>query len=221
MRYIIHACPQRMWYVVKYLAPSMRIQGITDYEIICDYQGLGNLESCMNIFGGMPDDDGGAWHLQDDVIICHNFKELTELYDEDIVCGYVYKANHSDKIGYVPVDFMWYSFPCIYIPNQIARGCAEWFYNLGNDNPEYNCRIETNKYDDWFFREYVTLHYPDAKILNLVPNPVDHIDYLLGGSVINKTRGSMQTRAFHFKDADLVDKLEEKLNKQRKEVGGE
>ncbi len=30
MRYMIHACPPRMWYVEEFFIPSMKAQGIRD-----------------------------------------------------------------------------------------------------------------------------------------------------------------------------------------------
>ena len=55
------------------------------------------------------------------------------------------------------------------------------------------------------------VNYPDYKVLNLKPNLVDHIDYLLGGTVINKERKNKNVRAVWFEDLDLVENLEKKL----------
>ena len=52
MRYLIHACPQRLWYVNDYLIPSMLLQGVKrdDIEVWNDADGRGNLTSCMESF---------------------------------------------------------------------------------------------------------------------------------------------------------------------------
>lgn len=208
-KYIIHACPERMWYVYEYLIPSMKQQGIFDQDITvkCDNERLGNLESYMKSFQYMDDEDG-TWHITDDVIICRRFKEITELYDDGIVCGFsVFPTN---KVGLVNYSDMWWSFPCIRIPNYLARECAKWFYSYAINQDEYKKRIESKIDDDWFFKEFLRLNYPDIKVLNLQPSIVDHVDYLIGGSLV---RGCIvKIRAKYFDDQDLVKALEKKLN---------
>ena len=39
MKVLIHACPQRMWYVEEFLAPNLRSQG-AEVEIWNDVQGI-------------------------------------------------------------------------------------------------------------------------------------------------------------------------------------
>ena len=80
MKYMIHACNSRLWYVQEYLVPSMLNQGIEQDDIILyvDENSVGNLASCINSFLALPDDNKGVWHLQDDVIISRDFKERTE-----------------------------------------------------------------------------------------------------------------------------------------------
>ena len=75
-RYLIHACPRRMWYVEEYLIPSMLKQGIAkgDIRVYNDKEGEGNLRACMKAFALCEGIPGGTWHLQDDVCICRNFK---------------------------------------------------------------------------------------------------------------------------------------------------
>ena len=36
MKILIHACPQRMWYVEEFLVPELRAQGAENIEIWCD-----------------------------------------------------------------------------------------------------------------------------------------------------------------------------------------
>lgn len=214
--YLIHACEQRNWYVEKYLIPSMIEQGI-DRDNIKVYldKDKGCLEACMDSFLNLPN-YGETWHLQDDVIICHDFKTRTEhysKYDCGIVCGYAYELDDSSKYkGKVPVYQMWYSFPCIKIPNFIAKMCAEWFYKEGKYDSEYRMWVKSKKYDDAFFKAYMLNEFPyDVTIKNLVPNLVDHIDYLIGGSIINRIRCEKETHAKYFEDTYLVEELEKKL----------
>ena len=214
-KYIIHACEERLKYVENYLIPSMIEQGISDsaIELCCDDYHIGNLSRCMEIFSTMTG-DGGAWHLQDEIVICRKFKEITESYDDGktIVCGFVWdKDVNVDYVGYVEPQYMW-TFPCIYIPNHMARGCAEWFYNKASKDPKYKLWVMENRYDDYFFQEYIKTYYPTIEVLNLKPNLVDHIDYLLGGTLVDKWRKDYQVRAAWFEDLDLVEELERKMN---------
>ena len=216
-KYIIHACPGRMQYVENYLVPSMKDQGIDDIQIKCDNNRLGCLESCMQIFMSTYG-DGGAWHMQDDVIICRDFKERTEKYklgqsDSSIICGFAYvNDENSRKTGKVDPQAMWWSFPCIYIPNHLARECAKWFYTKARYDPKYTKWTVSKKFDDAFFKEFIVQNYPNATVLNINPNLVDHIDYLIGGSSINKMRTEKQTRSMYFNDLDLVDELAQKIH---------
>ena len=210
--YVIHACESRMWYVNDYLLPSLHDQGISDTRVYCDTKNVGCLESCMSIFSHMPA-DGGAWHIQDDVVISRDFRKKTEKYSgEDIVCGFVFEKDESLRYdGYVVPKRMWWSFPCIYIPNRYARECAQWYYKEARFKREYADWVKAKKFDDAFFKEFMKLHYPNWYVLNLKPNLVDHVDYLIGGSVINGTRNYPQTRAVYFNDTDIVDSLELEL----------
>ena len=216
-KYIIHACLDRMWYIDDYLIPSMIDQGIdpSDIKVGCDTKRVGNLQSCMDIFSHITQ-IGGTWHMQDDVIICRDFKKRTEEismeHSHDVVCGFVIeKDGNSKHVGYVKPQEMWWSFPCIWIPNNLARECVHWFYDVARYKSIYSWMIPTKKYDDYFFKEFMIVNYPDYKVLNLKPNLVDHIDYLLGGTVINKERKNKNVRAVWFEDLDLVENLEKKL----------
>lgn len=221
-KYLIHACLPREWYVMEYLIPSMLAQGIRDenISIYLDKNEEGNLESCMKAFESVPDDDGGIWHLQDDILLGSNFKELTEKYDSGIVCGHCY-AKHKDRcdcIGEVGIDKMWYSFPCIRIPNQIARGCAEYYHNDILPNRIYAPWIVAKKFDDTIFLMYLSSHHPKMTALNLVPNIVAHIDYLIGGTCAGKDRGELEPMSMYFDEMDLIDDLKKELEKRNDEI---
>ena len=212
MKYMIHAYPSRMWYVSEYLVPSLTAQGISinDITIWNDDKGRGCLWSCLDSFASLQDEPGGTWHLQDDVIICRQFAKLTKENDDGIVCGFFCKNfDLFSKPGIVPARDQWYSFPCIRIPNEMLRPFREWL-DSKMDNPKYSQYVAENKHDDWFWKEYMkTL---DMMALNLTPNLVDHIDYLVGGTLVNSARLVKVNRAAFFPDADLVDNLENELN---------
>ena len=63
-------------------------------------------------------------------------------------------------------------------------------------------------------------HRLGVKIINYIPNLVDHIDYLIGGSTVNKEREKWhkQSRAAWFSDRHLVDKLTMRLEERKMEA---
>ena len=218
--YMIHACPKRLWYVTEYLIPSMLDQGISKDQISVfnDTTHMGNLAACMASFESLANKDGGTWHLQDDVIISRRFKELSEKYDCDIVYGfsgyYDHPKNNPTKFyppGKVLPEQMWSSFQCVRIPNDIAVAWAKWMRTDIIGNPVYRDYWEPNIMDDWWFKQYIKQTYDYSIVLNLAPNIVDHVDYLIGGSIINKKRLKPIYRARYWEDEDLVDELTLKL----------
>lgn len=224
MRYMIHSTPSRQWYVDDFLIPSMLQQGIKEKEIDvrCDTEGKGNLTACMSsfLYCGQNTADG-TWHLQDDVIISRNFAELTQKYNSGVVCAAVVKDWGPDytKIGIQPAQNHWYSFQCIRIPDSLAGECAVWFFTDASKRQDYKfqSRIRRKKHDDDFFRYFLLEKHPDMQILNLKPNLVDHIDYLIGGSLINDERERKVNRMIWFEDDDLADELEVRLKQYRAE----
>lgn len=218
-KYLIHTYPKRLWYVNEYLIPSMLEQGIEkeNIEVYNDVKGEGNLLSCMKAFA-MCKGDGGTWHIQDDVCICKDFKERTEYYDQGLVCGFsslLYDGDIEEKKGAVNRDNMWFSFPCIRIPNEWARNCAEWVTTQIIGNFAYERYWKNGRNDDWCFRQYLKQFHTDCVALNIMPCLVDHIDYLLGGGSGGKR--NKPVRAQYWKDNDIVLKIEESIGSKRSE----
>ena len=89
MRYMIHSCNQRLWYVKKYLIPSMLEQGIDINDIILfnDFLSVGNQKafyySCKYIKQN-EQLDAGIWHLTDDAMISHDFYKRTRYVPNSI-----------------------------------------------------------------------------------------------------------------------------------------
>ncbi len=211
--YVIHACPKRLWYVEEFLVPSLKEQGIENIDVRCDNFKRGNLLYCMDIFGRMTG-DGGSWHIQDDVVICRDFAQRTAKYDgkNEIVCGFAWdKDPNIDKIDHVQQSDMWYSFPCIYIPNYIAKECSEWFFNKGRYDGRYLSFSVKGQFDDYFFQKYLMEYYPELPVLHIKPSLVDHIDYLIGGTTVEAIGRDEVSRAKWFDDPDLVNQLKERL----------
>lgn len=217
MKYLIHTFPKRLWYVEKYLIPSMIKQGIKkkDIYIYNDEQGFGNLfaflDSISFIINNLSEEKG-IWHLQDDVIISKHFKEETEKANNKVINGFVNKWYASvEKTGIVSVNEFWYSFPCVYIPNRYLDDFINWVEKVKEHAP-YRKRYLTGRYDDYFFYKFLEEEYPIDKMINLKPNLVDHIDYLLGYT--SGKRKKVPVRAEYFEDLDLVEDLERKLKNE-------
>lgn len=216
-KYMIHAYPKRMWYVEEYLVPSMIEQGIDkdDITVWNDGNGDGNLQSCMKAFESLGN-EGGTWHLQDDVVISKHFKEYTEKNDSGIVCAFcneVFDKENVNLIGIVPVRWAWFSFPCIRIPNKYAKECAEWYFEKVVPNNLHEDLASEGKNDDAMWKVFIIEEHPEEMCYNFIPNLVDHIDYLIGGSASNPQRDGVR-RGYRFSENDVVEELEKKLKER-------
>lgn len=210
-KYLIHACPSRKWYVDEYLVPSMLKQGIkeSDIAIYNDERKLGNLKAYIDASSIVSELDGGTWHLQDDIVLSKRFKTYTEIYDRGIVCGFCSLYNEDTSVGIRPAKDMWYSFPCIRIPNIVLKSFIDWLCSP-EIQTKFRAYILANKFDDSLFREYILENHRSMIIHNLYPNIVDNIDYMIGGSIINYTR-DMQMTSLYFNEDDVKEELKHSL----------
>lgn len=210
MECMIHACEDRMWYVEKYLIPSLQEQGV-DSTVWCDNVD-GSLKSYIKSFHSLPY-SGYTWHLQDDVIVCSDFKKRCEdLGENRIACGFYSRYDVKDKhtkSGEVTEEEMWYSFPCIGMPNIIASDFADWLLR-DEIQHKYQAYMQYNKYEDMLFRFYIVECLGGATVINIEPNLVDHVDYLIGGSKINVQRDEPVT-SLCFYEKYLVEDLKKEL----------
>ena len=204
---IIHTYPARRWYVENFLVPSLQDQGLENIIIVNDKYHIGNL---MAFVLSLKSAEGG-WHLQDDVIICKDFAKRIKKYKK-LSCGFCAEGFEVGEIieGPTTIENMWYSFPCLYIPEDIAEEFYKWFMEEREKGEEFRQMINTGKMDDLIFKEYLIKNHPGMKINNIAPNLVDHIDYLIGGSIANKARSKI-ARAKSFPDPELVKDLEGRL----------
>ena len=207
MQILIHACPARMWYVDGFLVPELRRQGAEHIEIWNDTAGKGNLRACMESFAARQG-DGGTWHLQDDVLICRDFVRRAREHDSGVVYGFCCEAFTDDPemTGRVPVEDAWHSFQCVRIPDAYARGCAEWLAGAGRNHPDYPKWIRSGSMDDSVFRAYLLSEHERETVENLAPCLVEHVDWIIGGSVLHPWRGFL-ARAEYWEDEELVQEL--------------
>lgn len=210
MKYMIHACPQRMWYVGEYLVPSMTAQGIDKENIIVwnDTEGVGNLASCLASFSSCTE-DGETWHLQDDVALCHDFATRTASAPKGVVCGFcVRRYEDNVVIGDTIAEHMWQSsFPCIKIPNAIAVEFVRW---IDAEKHRLQEHIQTGKRDDLLFHKFMLEKHGFMEVCNMAPHLVEHVDWLIGGSVINNYRGFIP-RGMFWEDETIIEELKTKL----------
>lgn len=217
MQIMIHACPQRMWYVNEFLIPSLEAQGAEDVRVWLDANGRGNLRSCVESFASLPE-EGGTWHLQDDVLPCRDFfSRACELEPgTNLVYGFcsVHNGDDPGQRGAVCMPDAWHGFPCVRIPNAWAREFVEWFDDA-KDRPDMVGFFRLNKGDDWFFTQFLEERHGMDIAYNAKPCLVEHVDFLLGGSILNEWRGYW-LRAEWFEDGDLVDELAKRVKEMNK-----
>lgn len=212
-RILIHACPNRMWYVNEFLIPSLQEQGVEKIDLAVDWSGKGNLISCLESFEQSGHLDGATWHLQDDVLICHDFAERIQEFDEGVACGFchtLFEPFNRPMPGHVPAVFMFNSFPCIRIPNEIAAEFVEWYWTDACKRPEYQKWVRSGIHDDGFWHDFYVEQHPHDFVYNIAPNLVEHVDWAIGGSIANEWRGYI-CRSSYWEDEYLVDNLLQKL----------
>lgn len=216
-RYMIHGCGKRINYINKYLMESMYEQGlkVNDILLITDVSNKGNLQSCIESYNWIAnncDESDYIWHLQDDVILSSDFVLRTRDLDNSdypVMCGFssCYDCYEEDNKEYTNPKCMWYSFPCMRIQNWVIKKFLEWYKKSQEKLSVY---IKENKYDDTIFKQFLEEEYPDMKIKLIIPNLVDHVDYLIGGSTVNPAR-VIKVRSRYWDENNLVDELERKL----------
>ena len=217
-RYMIHACPKRMWYVEKFLLPSMLEQGIPENEILVwnDDHGWGNLKSfveSMRYVKQYFSPTGSIWHLQDDVVISDRFAEYTQEHGELAYgfCNAVFDPDNRDETGVVPINRCWHSFQCVCIPNKIAAEFYDWFDYLNTKTFRLMPWTKNGNNDDLIFRSFLHEERKGDTAVNVAPNLVDHIDYLLGGTTLHGRRPPRT--AYHWDDIPTLRKLYKDLDK--------
>lgn len=213
MKVLIHACPKRMWYVEGLLLPSLLEQG-ADVEVWNDTLTKGNLKSCIESFQSRKG-DGATWHIQDDVLICHDFVKRCEEITAGVAYGFCNQRFTDDpgSVGAVNAFYSWHSFQCVRIPDAYARECAEWITSGQWEecqSLELPILFAGNMGDDTFFHEFMLSRHIGDTVTNVAPNLVEHVDFLIGGSILNKSR-CYWPRAHYWEDEELVEELRTKV----------
>ena len=213
---LIHACPDRKWYIEDFLIPELERQGFA-IRVSYDMEKKGNLQACLDRFKEVSKEPGDTWHLQDDVYPASDFyKRAEEFPDGEILCGFVhtlFEPFNRPMCGRQPAVFMFNSFPCIRIPNSYAGEFVEW-YEEAKTRPNYRDWVQSNKHDDGFFKDFITERHGTEYVWNIVPCLCEHVDYLIGGSITNEWRGYV-CRAAYWEEEDRIEELSEKIAHHR------
>ena len=221
MEVVIHAVPERLWYVEEFLIPSLEAQGADTVRVWTDSDHKGNLAACMECFAAM-DGEGGAWHIQDDVLICSDFAARARVFDSGVAWGFCceYFLDDPAQVGFVYPEDAWHSFQCVRIPHAYARACAAWVASgAWRDlcDPELEALYDTNRGDDSFFRTWLRETHPAEGVLNMKPCLVEHVDLWIGGSMLHQWR-DYQAQAKWFDNA-LTAQLRQRLRERRMKNG--
>ena len=64
--------------------------------------------------------------------------------------------------------------------------------------------------DDSVFRSWLIETHGRETVHNLKPNLVEHVDWIVGGSILSPWRGYL-TRAFYWDDEELVQALRRRV----------
>ena len=217
-KYLIHSCKKRQWYVDEFLVPSMIEQGIRkqDIAVYQDRTGEGNLRaflrSCQQIID-LWGTEVGVWHLQDDVLICRDFKKRTEELDNGLVCGFTCSYDAHPIPGLNDMKDIWWSFPCTRIPNAWLKDFLAWVQVYVWRDHQFDSCTKHNKGDDYIWRAWVVSYKKNEKVYCCSPTLVEHIDYMLGGSYTNPARAKTRNvRSIYWEDEELVRDLERRIN---------
>lgn len=228
MKYMIHSCNDRQWYVDEFLVPELLNQGIqpADIFIYQDKDCDGNLKSfyksCKAVYDKWGADEK-VCHLQDDVYPASYFREEAEYYaglDKYIlICGFTtfYPEIKEPGEGVLCTN-LWFSFPCIIYSNKLAIEFYEWCNEYLWGKNMFKTWITRNKGDDYIFECFLQSNYQNSLIYNVAPNLVEHIDFLLGGSVVNRQRKKTNVRSKYWKEEE--DKAIKELEIRIKERNG-
>lgn len=214
MNYLIRTTTKRSWYVNNFLVPELESQGCGRRNIYVYVNDSGNLESFIQMCKFIVENykwNDFIWVLQDDVYPCDNFHYITNKYSCTEANGFCSGFDNIKNDGYVPMKQSWLSFQCKNFRVDKIKLFLMWYDCRSEELRQY---IRTGKMDDTIYNLFEQTFKNDY-INNISPNIVEHIDYLIGGSIVNKNRTPEDTeklKSQNFEDKEKIEKLKEKLN---------
>ena len=95
----------------------------------------------------------------------------------------------------------------------------DWYDAFDPKNKKYKRvlkEFEGNNDDDTLFLEFIRQTHPAIRTVNITPNLVDHVDYLIGGSVLFDRKQKIHRACYLTnKDKARVERLSQKLKKRQ------
>lgn len=216
MLYVIHTSPKRTEFVNEYMIPSFLEQGIKPI-VWNDAEMVGQLPAWVDCAKWILENYNiydGTWHLEDDVVLCKDFRKKTEELSNrtNIVQGFRCKwfsKNLYELTGMQPVKNLMPGSQCIFIPNYYLIDFVRFFDEKIKTGQFLKSEWDRGVlYSDNAFKRYLKKNFPDAEINQLEDSLVDHVDYLLGGSSMNVNREHLVCRAVKFDNCEEVLRLE-------------
>lgn len=189
----IHACKQREVYVRAILIPELKKQGFKCIRVHMD-DGKGNLQAYIDSYRELPD-TGDVWHLEDDVFPDSRFYDWSlglAQFPGVIIAGFGAGQYYGLRdFGYcVAPSELFLSFPCIRIPSEVIKDFLRWYDDKGCRDP----KAKTGKEIDSLFRDFLIIHGITG--FNFRPCIVEHVDDLIGGSIVNPDRIPLKAAIF-------------------------
>lgn len=181
--FIIHCVPKRKKWVDGYIIPELKKHN-QKYIIYEDTKGDGNLKSFTKSLDKVKNIPNGCWHIQDDIYFSSDFFERIKTLPKDmLIAGFTSADWCHGREGIQFIQGGWLSFQCVYIPTKYVSGFRQFLKDYYED---YKQMIDSGCCDDTLFQKYIKKKFPEDWCLNVKPNLVNHIDYLIGGTTIHK-----------------------------------
>lgn len=210
MNYLIRTTNKRLWYVKKFLIPEMLKHGIKENEIYTYKDNSGNLSSFINMCNWYYKShriDEFVWILQDDVMISDDFHEITFNYRKTEANGFCSGVDNINNSGYVPFTNSWLSFQCKNFRVDKIELFLDWYKTKVRYDDRIKQLVSTNKHDDLIYQCFEKEVFKDNNFIwNLSPNLVEHVDDLVGGSLVNKSR-EFEIKSQNFKNKEKIKNL--------------
>lgn len=181
--FVIHCVPKRRKWVDGYIIPELKKHN-QEYIVYEDTKGDGNLKSFTKSLDKVKNIPKGCWHIQDDIYFASDFFERIDNFPRDmLILGFTTADWCRGRFGTQSIRTAWLSFQCLYIPTKYVRGFKDYLKEDYNSNKSL---IDAGCYDDTLFHKYLMKHFKDDWCWNEKPNLVNHIDYLIGGTTLDK-----------------------------------
>lgn len=214
--YVIHTSPKRIDVVNGFLVPCFKNYGIQNIVVWNDSIMKGQLDAWTDCARWILEQKEYryTWHLEDDVIPCKMFKEISEtVMDDDMITqgfitDYIY-AGFKGKTGFLSLKDMPYGMQCIGIPNKYLNGYVqfvdEYVKNGLYRKRQYDCGT---LYSDNVFLGYMKKYHSNVLVNVMGDCMVEHIDYLIGGRSVRAKNEGIR-KAVRFDNREEVERLKE------------